>query len=177
MAKELEVYTIGHSTLAIDDFIRLLRDNYIRTLVDVRSQPYSRFSPQFNHDLLKNAMDYAGIRYVFEGKDLGGKPTDATCYKQGVIPEGHADYLKLVDYKQVMERTWYQEAIERLLQVASQKLTAIMCSEEDPMQCHRHHLIAQTLLMRGVCVWHIRCDGRVEEAKLLPEAPRQMSFL
>jgi uncharacterized protein (DUF488 family) len=170
MAPEsLELYTIGHSTLEMDDFLRLLKENYIQALVDVRSQPYSRYNPQFNHDSLKHAMAYANIDYVFAGEYLGGRPTDSTCYKDGVIPEGKADYLKLVDYGEVMKRDWYQRGIERLLQIAGERLTAIMCSEEDPMRCHRHHLITQTLLERGITVWHIRADGKVEEAKPLPE--------
>lgn len=164
-----ELYTIGHSTLTVDDFLRLLKENYIQVLVDVRSQPYSRFNPQFNRESLKHAMAYAGIEYIFAGEHLGGRPSDPTCYKDGVVPDSKANYLKLVDYVEVMKREWYQRGIERLLQIASERLTVIMCSEDDPMQCHRHHLIAQTLLKRGDTVWHIRSDGRVEEAKLLPE--------
>jgi uncharacterized protein (DUF488 family) len=167
--KNPEIYTIGHSILTMDDVLGLLKENYIRVVVDVRSQPFSRFNPQFNRDSFKHAMAYANIEYIFAGEHLGGRPTDPTCYKNGVVPEGRADYLKLVDYAEVMKRDWYQRGIERLLQIASERLTAIMCSEEDPMQCHRHHLIAQTLLKRDVTVWHIRSDGRVEEARLLPE--------
>jgi uncharacterized protein (DUF488 family) len=73
------------------------------------------------------------------------------------------------DYAEVMKRDWYRRGIERLLQLMGENLTAIMCSEEDPVQCHRHHLIAQTLLERGITVWHIRANRDVEEAKLLPE--------
>jgi uncharacterized protein (DUF488 family) len=123
-------------------------------------------------------MAYADIEYVFAGEHLGGRPTDPTCYKNGAVPEGKANYLKLVEYAEVMKRDWYQRGIERLLQIASERLTAIMCSEEDPMQCHRHHLIAQTLLKRDVAVWHIRSDGRVEEAHPWPEksVPQQLSL-
>ncbi len=167
--KNLELYTIGHSNQTTDDLLRLLKENYIHVLVDVRSQPYSRFNPQFNRESLKYALAQATIDYVFAGEYLGGRPTDPTCYKTGAVPEGKADYLKLVDYSEVMKRDWYQRGIERLLQIAGERLTAIMCSEEDPMQCHRHHLITQTLLKQGVTVWHIRADGKVEEAKLLPE--------
>ncbi len=138
-------------------------------MVDVRSQPYSRFNPQFNCDSFKHTMAYANIDYIFAGEHLGGRPTDPTCYKNGVVPEGRADYLKLVDYGEVMKRDWYQRGIERLLQIAAGRLTAIMCSEEDPMQCHRHHLIARTLLKGDVTVWHIRADGSVDKAELMPK--------
>jgi uncharacterized protein (DUF488 family) len=167
--ENLELYTIGHSTLEMDDFQSLLKENYIQVLVDVRSQPYSRFNPQFNRESFKHAMAHADIEYVFAGEYLGGRPTDPTCYKDGVVPDGKADYLKLVDYAEVMKRDWYRRGIERLLQLMGENLTAIMCSEEDPVQCHRHHLIAQTLLERGITVWHIRANRDVEEAKLLPE--------
>ncbi len=175
--KSLEIYTIGHSTLDMDDFLRLLKENYVEVLVDVRSKPYSRFNPQFNHDSLKHAMAYAGLEYVFAGQHLGGRPSDPTCYQDNVVPDDKADYLKLVDYKQVMERDWYQRAIERLFDIASERLAAIMCSEEDPAHCHRHHLVTQTLLDRGITVWHIRSDGNVEEARPLPAVAQQLPLL
>jgi uncharacterized protein (DUF488 family) len=167
-AKTPELYTIGHSTLEIDDFLALLKENYIQVLIDVRSQPYSRFNPQYNRESFKHAMAYANIEYVFAGEYLGGRPTDPTCYKDGVMPDAKADYLKLVDYAEVMKRDWYQRGIQRLLEIASERQAVIMCSEEDPMQCHRHQLITQTLLKQGIPVWHIRSDGRVEEAESLP---------
>ena len=165
----LELYTIGHSTLEIDDLLGLLKENYIQVLVDVRSHPYSRFNPQHNRESFQHAMAYANIEYIFAGDYLGGRPTDPTCYKNGVVPDSKANYLKLVDYAEVMKRDWYQRGIQRLLEIAGERPSAIMCSEEDPMACHRHHLITQTLLKQGITVWHIRSDGRVEEAKLLPE--------
>lgn len=165
----LELYTIGHSTLEIDDLLGLLKENYIQVLVDVRSQPYSRFNPQYNRESFQHAMAYANIEYIFAGEYLGGRPTDPTCYKDGVVPDSKANYLKLVDYAEVMKRDWYQRGIQRLLEIAGERRTAIMCSEEDPMGCHRHHLITQTLLKQDITVWHIRSDGKVEEAKPPPE--------
>jgi uncharacterized protein (DUF488 family) len=167
--RTLQLYTIGHSTLEMDDFLGLLKENYVQVLIDVRSQPYSRFNPQYNRESFKHAMAYANIEYVFAGEYLGGRPTDSACYKDGVVPDGKTNYLKLVNYPEVMKRDWYQRGIERLLEIACERRTAIMCSEEDPMQCHRHHLITQTLLKQGIAVWHIRSDGRVDEAELLPE--------
>jgi uncharacterized protein (DUF488 family) len=169
--QSLELYTIGHSTLSMDDFLSLLKDNYIQVLVDVRSQPYSRYNPQYNRESFQHAMAYANIEYIFAGEYLGGRPSDPTCYKGGAMPDGKVDYLKQVDYAEVMQRDWYQRGIQRLLDIAAERLTAIMCSEEDPMKCHRHHLVTQTLLQQGVAVWHIRSDGRVEQARLLPDKP------
>jgi uncharacterized protein (DUF488 family) len=176
--KTPELYTIGHSTLAMDDFLALLKEHYIQVLIDVRSQPYSRFNPQYNRESFQHAMAYANIEYVFAGEHLGGRPSDPTCYKDGVLPDGKANLLKLVDYAEVMKRDWYLRGIQRLLEIAGKRQTVIMCSEEDPLRCHRHHLIAHTLLKQGVTVWHIRADGSLEEARLLPDKiePQQLSL-
>ena len=97
-----------------------------------------------------------------------------------MIPAGHADYLALVDYAEVASRLWYRRGIARLRQIAAEGRTAVMCSEEDPHRCHRHHLIAQTLLGHGLAVWHIRADGRAEAATVRedePEPVQQLSLL
>jgi uncharacterized protein (DUF488 family) len=173
-----QIYTIGHSTQPIEDFLARLRNESIKTVVDVRSQPYSRFNPQYKRDSLKFSQADARIGYVFAGDSLGGRPNDPTCYKGGALPDAKANYLKLVDYRAVMQRDWYQAGIETLLQTAGKGLTALLCSEEDPMQCHRHHLVTQTLLERGVEVWHIRANGDVQEAQPLPDKnmPQQLSL-
>ena len=177
MAKEygsLTIYTIGHSNVTADTIIDLLNEHGIGMLVDVRSSPYSRYSPQFNREQLARALDKAGIEYAFAGAHLGGRPKDPTCYKDGTLPEGKADFLSLVDYGEVAKRRWFQDAITRLLELAGEHRTAIMCSEEDPDHCHRHYLIAQTLLEMDVTVLHIRGDGSLEAAK--PEAQQLSLF-
>jgi uncharacterized protein (DUF488 family) len=85
-----------------------------------------------------------------------------------VIPEGKADYLSLVDYTEVAKREWYQEGIEVLLKFASRYQTAIMCTEENPIRCHRFHLITKTLVEDRRDVMHIRSTGVLEPA-FLPE--------
>ena len=80
----------------------------------------------------------------------GGRPSDPTCYKNGELPPPKSDYLNLIDYATVASRPWYSDGIERLIELAGKNRIAIMCSEEDPVRCHRHHLIAQTLLDRGI---------------------------
>jgi uncharacterized protein (DUF488 family) len=174
------IYTIGHSNQDQGDLIGLLGEQGIETLVDVRSSPYSRYAPHFNRESLGPALEHADIEYVFAGEYLGGRPTDPSCYKNGIVPPAQADFLKLVDYAAVATRPWFIEEIDRLLEIAGDKRTAIMCSEEDPAQCHRHHLIAQSLLERGVEVQHIRKTGAIEEAERIvaPEpVPTQTSFI
>ncbi len=108
-SKSLEIYTIGHSTLDMDDFLRLLKENYVKVLVDVRSKPYSRFNPQFNHDSLKHAMAYAGLEYVFAGQHLGGRPSDPTCYQDNIVPDDKTDYLKLKHLISQRNQNWHHQ--------------------------------------------------------------------
>ena len=175
------VYTIGHSNLSIKQFLRLLNQHGIKVVVDVRSAPYSRYTPHFNHDALATTLNSVGIEHKYAGEYLGGRPKDPTCYKNGQLPEGKADYLKLVDYPAVATRPWYQKGLYRLLEIASDNNTVLLCSEEDPHQCHRHHLIAQTLIDKGISVQHIRGDGTLVQALSLVEErdsqSHQMSFI
>jgi uncharacterized protein (DUF488 family) len=171
---KIVIHTIGHSNQAMEVFLRLLSKNDIQVLVDVRSAPYSKFSPHFSKDNLKLELTAHGIGYRFAGEYLGGRPEDPDLYRNGVVPQGHADYLSLVDYPAVAKTTRYREGIDKLLLLAETQRVAVMCSEADPEQCHRHHLIAQTLLESEVDVRHIRRDGSVVPAQPLA---RQASLL
>ena len=168
----LQIYTVGHSNQEASELVELLLKHGIKIVVDVRSSPYSQYTPQFNRETLGQTLEDCGIDYAFAGEYLGGRPKDPTCYKNGELPPPKADYLKLVDYGEVAKRPWYKKGIARLLEIAGERRTAILCSEEDPNECHRHHLIAQTLLSMGVGVWHIRRGGDLEDA----DKPKQMSL-
>jgi uncharacterized protein (DUF488 family) len=178
-----EIFTIGHSNVTSDRLIELLQEHHIQTLVDVRSSPYSQWAHQFNRETLAQRLGESGIQYAYLGDSLGGRPKDPTCYKTGEVPQGKANYLELVDYLEVARRPWYQAGIKRLLALADESRVVVMCSEEDPSHCHRHHLISQTLLELGVAVWHIRATGALERALTLaeeaaakPEEPQQLSL-
>ena len=159
----MRLYTIGHSNHNIEKFISLLDESDIALLVDVRSSPYSRYNPQFNKENLDTVLPRHEIQYAYAGKYLGGRPSDPTCYKNKILPEGDADHLHLVDYLEVMKRQWFIQGVERLLELADEQTTAIMCSEENPAECHRHHLIAKYIMDKHpeVDVKHIRGDGTV----------------
>ncbi|MGC1377877.1 MAG: DUF488 domain-containing protein [Anaerolineales bacterium] len=165
----MRLFTIGHSAHSLDKLIHLLDENGVMTLVDVRTAPASRFQPQFNKANLEHLLPQHNIEYAFAGKYLGGRPSDATCYKKRVLPPADANYLHEVDYPEVMKRDWFIKGIERLLEMADEQTTAIMCSEEDPALCHRHHLIAKYILREHpeVKVQHIRGDGVVFSAASL----------
>src|SRR5687768_18024136 len=169
----MQIYTIGHSNLSEEEFVRRLQEHGVEALVDVRSSPYSQYSPQFNRDTLATTLEGCGIEYAFAGEYLGGRPKDPSLYRSGELPIGKGNnYLELVDYEKVAQQPYYQKGIARLLQIAGEKRTAIMCSEEDHAHCHRQHLIAQTLLDRNVEVLHIRPEG-LEQAEV---QPRQLSL-
>ena len=167
------------------EIVELLKKNEIQVLVDVRSSPYSKHVSQFNREMFQSVLKQAGLEYKFAGDYLGGRPKDPTCYKDGKIPDGHADFLHIVDYPAVMTKGWYQKGINRLLAIAGEQRTAIMCSEEDPARCHRQHLISQTLLKIGVEVLHIRRNGQIQKAwfvseqigEKLPERPVEQQGL
>lgn len=161
----INLFTIGHSNVSSERIIELLRQHGIEAVIDVRSTPYSRHNPQFNREKIQCMLEAIGIQYVYEGQDLGGRPNDPSCYEDGKV-----------QYRLIMNKRWYQRGIERLIERAKRQRVAIMCSEEDPSLCHRHNLIAQTLLERSITVWHIRSDGRLEQASLKPHGAQQLSL-
>ena len=167
----LTLYTIGHSNILASALIDLLQRSHIQTVVDVRSSPYSQYSPQYNRENLVRTLHESGIEYKYAGDRLGGRPKDPTCYKDQTIPDGKSDYLHLVDYPTIMTKEWYLQAIQWLIEIGQDNRVAIMCSEEDPARCHRHHLIAKTLVAHGVGVLHIRGDCTIIKDQQLPDLP------
>ena len=146
----------------------------VTTLVDVRSTPYSQYNPQFNKEQLEHHILQEGVQYIHAGKNLGGRPTDPTCYKSRKLPgKEETDYLHEVDYDEVAKREWFKRGINWLLRLAEESTLVIMCSEENPAACHRHHLIAKYLLdeyFDTVQVRHIRGDGVVYGATSVLES-------
>lgn len=133
--KGLEIYTIGHSNATAEEIMEHLRKYDIEVLVDVRSIPYSQYTPQFNREAFAQALGQSGIEYIFEGEALGGRPKDPTCYKSGKLPTGKANYLKLVDYSEVAKRSclafrylldYWRVREEMSPTKASQHLTAVL---------------------------------------------------
>ncbi len=146
------IYTIGHSTHTGEDFVRLLAAQGIEVVADVRSRPYSRFNPQFNRDALMNYLEEAGIRYLFLGKELGGKPQDPD--------RPLADELV---WEYVRSRPQFREGLAKLLAEARHAKVCLLCAEADPARCHRGQLLAPELAAQGVEVRHILADGTILE--------------
>lgn len=157
------LYTIGHSNLPMDQFLDLLQRHGIEVVVDVRSQPYSRYVAHFNRDPLRRALEKVGLSYVLLGTELGGRPGAADFYDD----DGY------VRYDRVAKAEFFNRGLARLRQIMSQQKTAILCSEENPESCHRHLLIGRVLAGEGVTMLHIRSDGRVQADSDLQRADRQ----
>jgi uncharacterized protein (DUF488 family) len=152
----MRIWTIGHSTRAIDEFISLLKENEIKLLVDVRAFPGSKRYPQFNKDTLAESLTAHGICYE-HFPELGGKrkskPDSRNTAWRNASFRGYADY---------METEQFQKGIQRLLDVAAQAgPTTIMCAEAVWWRCHRS-LIADYLKARGMEVLHVLAANKVE---------------
>ncbi len=146
------VFTIGHSNHTVEHFISLLQGHAIQVVVDERSQPYSKYATQFDQDLLKPALQNAGIRYLYLGRELGGRPEGDEFYDA----QGH------VLYNRVAATTLFQEGLTRLEKGIREYNVAMLCAEENPAGCHRRLLVGRVLLDRGIQVDHIRGDGRIQ---------------
>jgi uncharacterized protein (DUF488 family) len=163
---DAEIWTVGHSTHEMPAFVALLRQHRIEVVADVRTYPSSRHNPQFNRKSLQSSLLDADIRYVFLGKELGGRPPEPEFYDA----KGH------VRYSELAKSGRFAAGRDRLLNGSSTYRVAILCSEESPERCHRRMLITPVLTERGINVKHIRGDGSVvSEADLarLPEETAQ----
>jgi uncharacterized protein (DUF488 family) len=164
MMKNTHLFSIGHGSRKAEDFLELLQKYGIRFLADVRSKPYSRFHPQFNKNKLDEFLASHDIKYVFMGEELGGRPSDLSCY----------DGEGKVDYELVKQKDFFRKGIDRLETASKKKVPlAIMCSERDPCMCHRSKLIGKVLWDEGINVMHIDEDGNLKDQDQLdlPDSP------
>ena len=157
------VYTIGHSTRTIEEFIQILQSHEIQTVVDVRTIAASRHNPQFNEKELDKSLSRKGIGYI-RMKGLGGlrhttKASVNTAWRNASF-RGYADY---------MQTPQFAENVEQLIKIAAEKRAAIMCAEAVPWRCHRS-LIGDALLIRDVAVVDIMSEKVSKPHSLTPFA-------
>lgn len=145
------VYTIGHSTHTIEQFVSLLKHHDVTAIADVRSNPYSGFNPHFNREALRTALDRARIEYVFLGDALGARSRDRACYVNGKV-----------SYELLGHTPLFQRGLHRIAHGSAKHRIAIMCAEKDPLTCHRAILVSRPLGARGIVVQHILEDGSLE---------------
>ncbi len=152
MAREnTKILTVGHSNHTSSAFSSLLQLHNVTALADVRSSPYSRFNPHFSRKQLKEDLATIGIRYVYLGEELGGRSEDVSFYQDGRIR-----------YDRLAQTAQFHSGLQRLLQGMEKYRIALMCSEQEPLHCHRTLLVGQELARLGVAVEHILSDGSLE---------------
>lgn len=146
------IFTVGHSSLEADPFLALVVRAQIQIIADVRSLPQSARFPQFSQAVLENILRAENIDYTFFGEELGGRPDDPAAY----FDDGRVNYL-------ARRRSYaFQSGLERLLGLAEEKNVALLCAEEDPLDCHRFLMIAPELVTAGAPPVHLRKDGSLE---------------
>ncbi len=163
MAVSGRLFTIGHSNHELEHFVGLLKQHRVEGVVDVRSNPSSQYATHFDSLILKPALEQAGIKYAFLGHELGGRPPGEEFYDE----KGHVLYYKAA------RRPEFLLGIRRLVNAAGRTRLAIMCSEEDPTECHRRLLVGRVLGEQGIGVDHIRGDGRVQPEEELAAEERR----
>jgi uncharacterized protein (DUF488 family) len=168
---DLTVFTIGHSTHSYEHFLSLLRASGITAIADVRTTPFSRHFPQFNETMLRHDLKLDGISYVFLGRELGGRPSSRSFYCNGIA-----------DYEKMAKAHVFTVGIKRVVEGAKKFRVALMCSEHDPLDCHRCLLVGRALSEQRVKLVHILGDGSLIpheaiEEKLLVLAGRTSADL
>lgn len=162
-AISVTIWTIGHSTRPIDEFLTLLKAHGIERLIDVRTVPRSRHNPQFNSDALAESLKKAGLTYVHMPQ-LGGlrKPMKDSINAgwQNAGFRGYADYMQTEEFG---------KALQALMASGTGQRTAIMCAEAVPWRCHRS-LIADALVSRSWAVLHIMAEHRADPHSFTPFA-------
>jgi uncharacterized protein (DUF488 family) len=149
-----EVFSLGHSSLPFERFVKLLKTAGVSAVADVRSSPFSKRAPWFSQREFKAGLRDNAIAYAFLGEELGGRPK-----AQGLFRAGVADYLAMA------ETAAFKSGLDRLLQGIEKHRIALVCSERDPLHCHRCLLVARQLAVKGVDTRHIRPDGSEETQK------------
>ena len=143
----MRLYTVGHSSHTQEGFLRLLQENIVDCIVDVRSVPASKYAPQFNQDALESFLRHHGMSYYFFGHEFGARRLDA------LNSEGQ------VDFEMAIHTQLFHQGVEHLMSLLSNHHVALMCSEANPLECHRFALVARYFHEQGIEVLHILKDA------------------
>lgn len=148
-----QLFTIGCSVHSIEDFCKLLKLHLVNCIVDVRSVPFSAFTPQFNKDVLSLRCKDRDIFYVHMGEQFGAQREEKDLYS-------HDDKGYYVDFSKVAQSKIFRNGIDRIVDGLSKGYNiALMCTEKDPIDCHRAILVARNFALKNVDVRHILFDG------------------
>jgi uncharacterized protein (DUF488 family) len=146
------IYTVGHSSQSMEEFIAPLQRHGVEVVADVRSRPYSARFPHFSKEPLRASLTAANIGYVFLGRELGARRDEPECYLDGQAI-----------YDSIAKLPAFAAGIERLLDGAQRYRVALMCAEQDPLTCHRTILVCRELNSHGLSITHICRAGDLED--------------
>ena len=148
----LRLYTVGHSSQSLEEFLTLLQRHGINCVVDVRSVPASKYAPQFNEESIKAFLKLHGIQYLPFGNEFGARRTDC------INDEGQ------VDFEVAVTTPLFQQGVKRLMKGLERGFCiALMCSEADPLECHRFSLVSRYFHNQGIEVLHILKDAKSDK--------------
>ena len=145
------LYTVGHSNHEMAVFLELLDRHDISVVADVRSSPYSRYSSQFNREHLEAILKEAGTGYIFLGEELGARRSEPECLVDGKVK-----------FDRVPKSPLFTQGVAQIAELFAAHRVALMCSEKDPITCHRTILICRNLRSDGLDIRHILEDGSIE---------------
>lgn len=157
------LFTMGHSTLPMDEFIERLKAWRIDAVIDIRTIPKSKRNPQFCKEALAAQLKKSGISYFHLTKLGGLRKADKSSINDGwrnLSFRGYADYMQTQEFK---------DALEQLIRLAKQKVSVILCAEAVPWRCHRS-LVADALVARGYSVEDIFSNTQAKPHRLNPMA-------
>lgn len=143
-----QLYTIGHSTLPEGRFIELLKHFRIAYLLDVRSTPFSRYVPQYNKDRIENTLYGSGIQYAHMGKFFGARQENKAFYNA----EGY------LDFERFRESAQFKAGLNNVKKGLTKYNIALMCTEKNPIDCHRAIMVTRGFALDGIQAKHILHD-------------------
>lgn len=148
---ETTIYSVGHSNYLVEKLLGLLRLHEIKIVYDIRSVPYSEHVPQFNREFLISTLQTNNIRYEYLGTELGARPADPHCYRNG-----------RVHFATLAKTSMFRNGLEKLINGAQRDRAVMLCVEKDPLECPRSILLARELQTAATPVMHILEDGSIE---------------
>ena len=152
------LYSVGHSNQTQEEFLELLKSHDVNCIVDVRSVPASKYTPQFNMEPLKWFLKSHGIQYLHFGEEFGARRTDCL------------DADEQVNFEKAIETPNFKRGVDRLMNgLAKGFRISLMCSEANPLECHRFSLVARYFYDHGLDVQHILKDAELVSHKALEE--------
>ncbi|MCA9538289.1 MAG: DUF488 domain-containing protein [Myxococcales bacterium] len=157
-APDPTLFSLGYGQRDLRALVEQLRAHGVHYVVDVRSSTWSSHRPEFCREALRTDLGVHGLRYVYMGDQLGGRPSD---------PESLTDGR--VDYRKVRNRPFFAHGLDRLQRAVDQGYRlCLLCAESDPTGCHRARLIGPALAERGIDLQHLLADGTVRPQSTLP---------